>query len=260
MALLLARPSPKRSRRDGESCRECDGEEAQGEGKPEMKLYHFTSVRYMHDIQKSGYLATTNSNIRPNGAGPAVVWLTSNPNPDQKWTEGAAEFWSLYKLGIRITVNVPDKEVHHWPEWSQKMGISRKWYKAFGAHSPGELKEWYVVPRRISRSEWKAVEMWDGFLDVVEKKYSEEMLAAFNDHLASDDAPKWMLDAMSCETSECRGVKPVPVKEWKEAGDKAATKRADRNFDRDMAELRKEMAQFSKDTGIAMNPPDETFH
>jgi hypothetical protein len=225
-----------------------------------MKLYHFTSVRYMHDIQRSGYLKTTNSNIRPDGSGPAVVWLTTNPNPDQKWAEGAAGFWLLYKWGIRITVDVPDKLVHPWPEWSRKMGISPKWYKAMESVSPGEPKEWYVVTRQIGRDEWKAVEMWEAFLKDGNKEYSAEMLEAFNAHLVSDEAPKWILDAMSCESQDVRGVKPVPVTEWKEAGDKAATKRADKNFDKDIAKIREEMAEFSKRTGIPTNPPEETSH
>ncbi len=128
-----------------------------------MKLYHFTSVRHMKEIERCGSIKTTYSDIRPDGAGPGVVWLTTNPKPKQGWTEIDAPVFVHERYGVRITVEVPEKEAHSYPEWSRKMGIDPKWFKLY-TERDRDFVNWYVVTRPIGRSKG-AVEMVEGFRD-----------------------------------------------------------------------------------------------
>ncbi|MEW6720947.1 MAG: hypothetical protein AB1346_10905 [Thermodesulfobacteriota bacterium] len=182
-----------------------------------MKLYHFTSIRHMREIEKCGVLRTTFSDIQPDGAGPGVVWLTSNPKPKQEWAGGGAPIFLLEKYGIRITVELPDKEVHRYPDWSRKMGIHPKWFKMYTERDSG-YASWYVVTRPIGRTEWHAVEMWEGFQSDQTQGYSRAMYESFNAFLAGPEVQAWILEAMLREIEPPEGVAPVSVEEWLKSG------------------------------------------
>jgi len=178
-----------------------------------LKLYHFTSVRHMKEIERCGSIKTTCSDIQPDGAGPGVVWLTSNPKAKQAWSEGEAPIFLLEKYGIRITVEVPEKEAHSYPEWSRKMGIDPKWFKLY-TERDRDFVNWYVVTRPIGRSEWGAVEMWEGFRDGWLQGYSRKMYESFNSFLAGTQVQAWIVEAMNRDIDPVDGVDPVPVEEW----------------------------------------------
>lgn len=127
-----------------------------------MLLYHITSVLRWEKIRKDGYLRTTESNIRPDGSGPRVVWLTDNPEPEQGWQ--ATEYIPRQLLplvdtkdSIRITVSLPEDEPQHWPAWSKKRGIARWWYVTL-AKTGGDPTQWWVITRRIPFREIVRVE------------------------------------------------------------------------------------------------------
>lgn len=178
-----------------------------------MKLYHFTSVRHMKEIERSGRILTTCSDIQPDGAGPGVVWLTANPAAKQAWTECGSPVFLLEKYGIRITVEIPEKEAHRYPEWSRKMGIDPKWLKIYGERDP-DLGSWHVVTRPIVRPEWSAVEMWEGFQDGRRQGYSRVMYDSFLAFLSGSEVQAWILEAMNRDIEPVDGVDPVPVEEW----------------------------------------------
>ena len=53
-----------------------------------FNLYHFTYLGHVRSILADGFLKTTNSNIKPDGGGPPVVWLTSDSSHGQAWGPG----------------------------------------------------------------------------------------------------------------------------------------------------------------------------
>jgi len=171
----------------------------------------------MHEIEKSGRIRTTYSDIQPDGAGPGVVWLTSNPNAKQEWTEGGAPVFLLEKYGIRITVEISDREARRYTEWSREMGIHPKWFRLY-TERDGDYANWYVVTRPVDRSEWKAVEMWEGFPNRESQGYSEKMYESFNAFLSGTEVQAWILEAMSREIESAEGTPPVSVEEWIRAG------------------------------------------
>ena len=178
-----------------------------------MKLYHFTSVRHMKEILKNGVLRTTYSDIQPDGAGPAVVWLTSNPNAKQGWTEREVPNFLFEKYGIRITVEISEKEAHRYPEWSREMGIHSKWFKLY-TERDSDFGNWRVVTRPIGRSEWRDVEMWEGFQSDQTQGYSRKMYESFNVFLLGSEVQAWILESMNRDLDEGEGVPPVSVEEW----------------------------------------------
>ena len=178
-----------------------------------MKLYHFTSVRHVKEILRSGVIRTTYSDIQPDGAGPGVVWLTSNPEPKQGWTESEVPNFLYEKYGIRITVEVPEKEAHRYSEWSLKMGIDPKWLKLY-TERDSDFGNWHVVTRAIGRSEWIDVEMWEGFQSDQTQGYSRRMYESFSLFLLGSEVQAWILESMNRDIEEGEGVPPVSVKEW----------------------------------------------
>jgi len=178
-----------------------------------LRLYHFTSVRHVKEILKSGVIRTTYSDIQPDGAGPAVVWLTSNPKPKQGWTESEVPNFLYEKYGIRITVEVPEKEAHQYPEWSRKMGIDPKWLKLY-TERDSDFGNWHVVTRAIGRSDWRDVEMWEGFQSDQMQGYSRRMYESFSSFLLGPEVHAWILESMNRDIEEGEGVPPVPVEEW----------------------------------------------
>ena len=178
-----------------------------------MKLYHFTSVRHVKEILKSGVIQTTYSDIQSDGAGPAVVWLTSNPKPKQGWTERDAPNFLFEKYGIRITVEISEKEAHRYHEWSRKMGMDPKWFKLY-TERDGDFENWYVVTRAIGRPEWRDVEMWEGFHSNQTQGYSRKMFESFGSFLTGTEVQAWILESMNRDIEEGEGAPPVPVEEW----------------------------------------------
>jgi hypothetical protein len=120
-----------------------------------VKLYHFTSQIHWAAIQNAGSLKTVESNISMllEHAGPDVVWLTSNPDPAAH--KGWAGLSFHDKTSVRITVNVPDDEVSHWPFWSRKHDIDEEWYDALA--TAGNPEEWWVIERPVTQEEWQTV-------------------------------------------------------------------------------------------------------
>jgi len=178
-----------------------------------LKLYHFTSVRRMKEILRSGHIKTTYSDIQPDGSGPGVVWLTSNPKPKQEWTEIEAQNFLFEKYGIRITVEIPDKEAHRYSEWSREMGIDPKWYK-FYSERDSSFGDWHVVTRPIGMSEWRDVEMWEGFQSDETQGYSRRMYESFCMFLSGTEVQAWILESMNSEIENVEAPQQVSVKEW----------------------------------------------
>jgi len=183
------------------------------QGDQGLKLYHFTSVRHAKEILRSGVIRTTYSDIQPDGSGPAVVWLTSNPKPKQEWARSEVPNFLFAKYGIRITVDIPEKEAHRYSEWSRKMGIAPKWFK-FYTERDIDFGSWYVVTRAIGRPEWRDVEMWEGFQSDQTQEYSRTMYDSFNSFLLGSEVQAWILESMNRDIEEGEGAPPVPVEEW----------------------------------------------
>jgi len=116
-------------------------------------LYHFTAATSSHlgKILREGLIRTTESNISltREHAGPDVVWLTSNPDPEANtgWANG------VRKVTARLRVEVDDAA--HWPEWAAAHGCSRDCYDSLGA--AGDPEEWWVRERPVRAS--KVVEL-----------------------------------------------------------------------------------------------------
>ncbi len=128
-----------------------------------MRLYHFTSRRRWQSIAADGEIRTTGNNLsRTYSRGPGVVWLTANPDeePGAMWRTVDGDS----KLGVRITVEVPDSEALWWPTWARRQRISESWYEAlYETAKPSRPEDWYVVPRPIPRLEWvEAIEVRGG--------------------------------------------------------------------------------------------------
>jgi hypothetical protein len=125
-------------------------------------LYHITSYTRAQKIIRDGYLRVTESNIRMDGSGPRVVWLTDNQEPEQGWqaTDHIPDHLlplTDTKDAVRFTVSLPEEEPQHWTSWSRKRGISEFWYGAL-ARSGGDPTEWWVITRAIPKREWLRVE------------------------------------------------------------------------------------------------------
>jgi hypothetical protein len=131
--------------------RNWDRGEAKAASRPKpSKLYHLTSTMHWPVIAQSGELRTTESNIDISGAGPPVVWLTTNPAPGPAWAAGG------FKGEVVIDVRAPF--VQWWPEWSRDQGIEEFWYEAL-ASSGGDPEEWWVSLRPIPYSDWRSVRL-----------------------------------------------------------------------------------------------------
>lgn len=122
-----------------------------------MRLYHFTCEQHLPCIKLAGQLTTTESNLSQykEHAGPDVVWLTSDPDPDPR--DIAVETSAADKTAVRFTVEIPDDEAHPWIPWSRKRGIKPKWRRAMERGRRPEA--WYVVERPIPSREWIAVDV-----------------------------------------------------------------------------------------------------
>jgi hypothetical protein len=127
-----------------------------------VRLNHFTNPTNADYMIASGVIMTTESNIgcRPEDAlrhglhpvgehvGPDVVWLTDLDTAAQTGVLGGP----ARKGGVKVTVEVPDAEVHPWSEWAFDHGIHPTWYESLGRHNRPD--RWWVVERPIPHTEW----------------------------------------------------------------------------------------------------------
>jgi hypothetical protein len=134
-----------------------------GVSEDEMILYHFTSVERIPLIQAAGFLRVTESNIgsgRPDWppygehAGPDVVWLTNEPEPD-KVGLGVGTVDGSDETLVRITVDIADGDVMWWPDFRTLHGIHPRWRRAL--EKGRNPDSWWVVSRNIVASEFVAV-------------------------------------------------------------------------------------------------------
>lgn len=137
-----------------------------------MILYHFTAddIDHWDSIEYEGALRVTESNISmtKEHKGPDVVWLTANSDSQDQGAmlRGSDGRTFGSKTGIRITVDVPDGEVHYWPKWARQQGIKERWYRALAATPGANPRDWYVVMRPIPASEWVAIHRYKGFREI----------------------------------------------------------------------------------------------
>lgn len=155
-----------------------------------MKLYHFTCIEHWPTIESAGFLKLTDSNLMrgretresitegymldtrevvplPDGRfginhistldEEKVVHLTRNPNRSSTellWAGG--QHTAYDKTRIRITVEVPDEDVHVWNSWHDRQGGSKLFKESLKA-TGGDWKSWFVCEREIPRAEWVEV-------------------------------------------------------------------------------------------------------
>lgn len=123
-----------------------------------MILYHFTSIERWGLIERSGMIRTTESNVSPTRehAGPDVVWLTDEDEPDAdalaiRTVDGTD------KTAVRITVDLDDSAVVWWPDFASAHEFNRRWRRALErGHDP---ESWWVTMRPIPLAEVVAIEM-----------------------------------------------------------------------------------------------------
>ena len=113
-----------------------------GEQSPRL-LYHFTAPTTSHlgSILRDGIIRPTESNLSiDETAGPDVVWLTSNPDPEANagWATGRL------KTAARLTVEIQDAQ--HWPTWS-RAHVTDEVYDVLA--SVGDPEEWWISERPI---------------------------------------------------------------------------------------------------------------
>ena len=119
-----------------------------------MSLFHYTHVRHYLQIVVDGKITTTESNIGSGIPGllpygehiePDVVWLTDRDEPIRCGVDVQPVATPVVydKTRVRLTVDVPAVEVHHWPAWSRRHRMNPKWRRRLEANmSPSR---WYVV-------------------------------------------------------------------------------------------------------------------
>ena len=127
-----------------------------------MKYYHFTSKRHWQEIQQSGVLKTTCSNLLPpdletfkivdgkardkNWDYRQVVWLTNQikSNPTELGLNGVAES----KTAVRITIdsNIV-KNIKRWKHFADEANMDDAWRKKL--ESCGKASTWFVVENEI---------------------------------------------------------------------------------------------------------------
>jgi len=124
-------------------------------------LYHFTCLRNLAEIKKSGYLKTTTSNLDFNDFGKCpVVWLTSSPAPENNGLLFADNIPDdLNKTHIRITVRWK-KYFKHWDSWSDEKGMDKNFKQALinSASAENTYMKWYISEKIIPFKDVLAVE------------------------------------------------------------------------------------------------------
>ncbi len=121
-----------------------------------IRVYRYTSTDHLPHILNDGFLKTVESNIsfKRDHAGPDVVWLSINPDP-QDGTLGLAGS-SVDKLAVRFTVELPKRLVHKWQPWALAHGSSTQTIESL-ISTGGGASSWRVYERSVPSSEWVEV-------------------------------------------------------------------------------------------------------
>lgn len=122
-----------------------------------MILYHFTGAWNLPAILAAGQLDVTESNLCRGRAhaGPGVVWLTSNPDPDaHKWWLVPDGRECADKTAIRFTIEVPAREARRWQAWARARDIDPQWAARLAETGGAGSGSWYVIERPVARPEW----------------------------------------------------------------------------------------------------------
>lgn len=120
-----------------------------------MTFYHFTHAGHLPRILRSGFLKTVESNVSfsREHAGPDVVWLLDQAEPD--WFEEAELGHGLYaaKRQIRIEVDVP---AIRWLDWGPTATMEQldKAVLISGGGGIEAARHWYVFPAPIRMRRW----------------------------------------------------------------------------------------------------------
>jgi len=127
-------------------------------------LYHYTSMMHWEQIQKSGYLKLTPSNLlKPQNpkiivqedgirnvvdetdSYKPVVWLTH----DELAQNHAMSKW---KEEIQIAIRYDKSKHHWWIDWKDKNRMNKNWFKKLTCHGE-KYGSWYVCEEIIPLSE-----------------------------------------------------------------------------------------------------------
>lgn len=169
-----------------------------------MILYHYTNWIHYLEICASGEILTTESNIGsgrkdwlPYGehVGPDVVWLTSSPYVSGSGVEldpmgvldRGPEMIEVDPTRIRITVDLPENEVHRWTPWSRQHRMNPKWRRVL--EEGMKPQDWYVIERNVPISEvLSEMTTIDGELFAyLEATYGESVMAQILVHGGQGD-------------------------------------------------------------------------
>lgn len=126
-------------------------------------FYHFTSVEHWIDIQQTGLIYPTESNVgsplqglEPSGVrlGPDVVWLLDGPDLGDA---GHGLTGSIHdKTAVCIEVDVP---AIRWLDWEFTAKMNPAWRSITIKTGGGDdaAARWYVWPAAIPRQRWHRV-------------------------------------------------------------------------------------------------------
>ena len=118
--------------------------------RPEI-FYHYTCRLYWPFIETAGI----DRGEAPISATKQEQWPNLTVNPDaalQGWTRGGA----LDKTAVRITVRIPDAEIHRlisFREFADSRGMSRQFYKELDRTGSWGARHWYYYMGTIP-TEW----------------------------------------------------------------------------------------------------------
>lgn len=117
-----------------------------------MLLHHLTSEAGLRGIVADGVIRTSWPETLSREFPYRVVWLSSDSNPDRRgWKIGR----DALRIAARITVEVPDGEVHPWSEWKMRHDpVPVSGLEASARAWGGDPQAWFIVERDIPREEW----------------------------------------------------------------------------------------------------------
>ena len=132
-----------------------------------VTLYHFTGAVHIGSIRTDGFLRTTESNLSRTQSRPDhVVWLTSSAEwSEQGGLRGGRRISgrsTADKREFRITVELPIADTHHWVGWAKRHRIARDWLATLMNTAGSNPHGFWVVERAVPKSEWRAVDRWNG--------------------------------------------------------------------------------------------------
>jgi hypothetical protein len=117
-------------------------------------LFHWTAPTTSHlgAILHDRAIWPSESNLRPDGSGPPVVWLTTNSEPGHQWSDG-----SPLKNAARMSIKVGDAKP--WSQWAIEHGINPTWSDALG-RAGGDPDAWWVLERPVRPWDITALEIY----------------------------------------------------------------------------------------------------